>query len=143
LAGYGFIELKTHKDADRIMRNFNLQPMGQTRKIFKLNWASQTTVRDPNITSVFISELGTEVTEDMVMNTFKSIYPSVKSVKIHFDNETGMSKCYGFVRFGTSDEAQHAVHIMQGKMIGSHPIKLFLTNKNDAASRQMAPTGNN
>eukprot|EP01080_Neovahlkampfia_damariscottae_P011889 gene11889-5216_t len=142
LAGYGFIEFKTHKDAERIMKIYNLRPMGNTRKIFKLNWASQSAMRDPNITSVFICDFGTDITESMIMNTFKPVYPSVKSVKIHIDSDTGISKGYGFIRFGNSDEATHALAIMPGKMIGNYPIKLYLSSKNDA-QRQMAPTDPN
>lgn len=66
LAGYGFVEFKTHTDCQRIMRNYNGKYMGNTKKIFKLNWASLDK-KDPNVISVFISDLEPKITEQMIL----------------------------------------------------------------------------
>lgn len=66
LAGYGFVEFKTHPDCQRIMKNYNGKYMGNTKKIFKLNWATLDK-KDPNVVSLFISDLDYNVTEQQIL----------------------------------------------------------------------------
>ena len=45
-------------------------------------------------------------------------------------DESGFSKGYGFVRFGSEAEQQHALSSMSGEMgLGSKPIKTSMANR--------------
>ena len=45
-------------------------------------------------------------------------------------DESGFSKGYGFVRFGSEAEQQHALSSMSGEMgLGSKPIKTSMANQ--------------
>ena len=49
-------------------------------------------------------------------------------------DESGFSKGYGFVRFGSEAEQQHALGSMTGEMgLGSKPIKVSMANQKNRA----------
>lgn len=60
------------------------------------------------------------------------------------DPQTGVSKGYGFIRFNSQDEVNHALFHMQGQYIGKSPIKLFISSKSETlGQRQLAPNDPN
>ncbi|KAK9729352.1 hypothetical protein K7432_000393 [Basidiobolus ranarum] len=77
-----------------------------------------------NELSVFVGDIGPEVNDELLLVTFQSRYISIQSARVVMDPLTGMSKGYGFVRFGDENEQQRAMVEMQGAYCGSRPIRI-------------------
>ena len=127
--GYGFLEFNSHEEAENALKTLNGKLMPNTQnKFFKLNWASyqNKTNNNPNATefSIYVCELDTNITEDILKNYFKQIYQSVISAKIIIDPATKISKGYGFVKFSDYSEAQRAIQEMNGKQINGKTMKV-------------------
>lgn len=74
--------------------------------------------------SIFVGDLGPEVTEYVLVSLFQSRFPSCKSAKIMTDPVTGMSRGYGFVRFSDESDQQRALTEMQGVYCGNRPMRI-------------------
>jgi RNA recognition motif-containing protein len=76
--------------------------------------------------------LAYDVTDDLLQETFRAIYPSVKGAKVITDTATGRSKGYGFVDFGNANEQLRAMTEMNGMLCSSRPMRIgpAVTKKN-------------
>ncbi|XP_017780989.1 PREDICTED: RNA-binding protein 42-like [Nicrophorus vespilloides] len=72
---------------------------------------------------IFCGDLGNDVTDELLTRTFK-IYPSFMKAKVIRDKRSNKSKGYGFVSFKQPDDFTKAMREMNGKYVGSRPIKL-------------------
>uniref|UniRef100_K7G5R4 RNA-binding protein 42 n=1 Tax=Pelodiscus sinensis TaxID=13735 RepID=K7G5R4_PELSI len=86
--------------------------------------------RDPVLPSsmpddfrIFCGDLGNEVNDDILARAF-SRYPSFLKAKVIRDKRTGKTKGYGFVSFKDPNDYVRAMREMNGKYVGSRPIKL-------------------
>ncbi|KAJ3098053.1 hypothetical protein HDU97_004347 [Phlyctochytrium planicorne] len=128
-AGYCFVDFSSHASAMRLLNSVNGSLIPGTNKVFKLNWASGGGMVDrreqggPEY-SIFVGDLGAEVTDLLLMNTFQSRYSSVKAGKVVTDPSTGMSRGYGFVRFADEMDQQRAMAEMNGQYCGSRPMRI-------------------
>jgi RNA recognition motif-containing protein len=152
-SGYGFVYFTSQLAAQKVLENFNNQPIPGTTKVFKLNTAqhgmgdkigpvgtkrdfqgvSRQVVRPPrkdeDVISLFIGDLAPDVTEQYIVQTFQYYYPSVYSAKVVTDPNTGISKGYGFVYFKDEGEKNRALNEMQGFYLSYRPIRLNLATK--------------
>ena len=107
--GYGFVEFKTHKAADSILNSLNGKQIPGTTQCWRLNWATfgirdkrsivaaavdfldsdnvensppQFIVTPAEEFSVFVGDLTNEVTDMILLQTFKPSYPSARSAKV-------------------------------------------------------------
>ncbi|EAT76715.1 hypothetical protein HBI56_226690 [Parastagonospora nodorum] len=78
---------------------------------------------DPMHPRLFIGNLAGEVTDDSLHKAF-SKYPSLVKARVVRDKKSTKSKSYGFVSFSDTDDYFRAFKEMNGKYIGSHPVKL-------------------
>ncbi|OHT07618.1 hypothetical protein TRFO_24201 [Tritrichomonas foetus] len=69
-------------------------------------------------TNVFINYIPAEFTEGD-LRELCSQYGDIVCSKIMINLETGQSKCFGFVRFATLQQAQQAIRGLNGRQIGS------------------------
>jgi len=126
-AGYGFLEFASHGAAARVLDIYNGKPMPGNAggAVFRLNWAQYSeTSKSGTEFSVFVGDLAPDVSETQLQKVFMENFNSVQSVRIVMDPTTGVSKGYGFVRFGNEDEGREALISMQGVFIGSRPIRV-------------------
>ncbi|ODV80151.1 RNA-binding domain-containing protein, partial [Suhomyces tanzawaensis NRRL Y-17324] len=80
-----------------------------------------------NENSIFVGDLGAEVTESVLSQKFSEKYPSqIRQVKIMVDPSSKVSKGFGFVRFYSSEAQKRALTEMNGVTIGSRPIRVGL-----------------
>jgi RNA recognition motif-containing protein len=113
--------------AKALTYNGTLIPNSQ--RPFKLNWASGGGLQDrrddrgPEF-SIFVGDLGPEVTEYMLVSLFQVRYQSCKSAKIMADPMSGQSRGYGFVRFSEEAERDRALSEMQGVYCGNRPMRI-------------------
>ncbi|MEQ2284291.1 RNA-binding protein 42 [Ameca splendens] len=92
--------------------------------------AAGTTWEDPSLLEwesddfrIFCGDLGNEVNDDILARAF-SRYPSFLKAKVVRDKRTGKTKGYGFVSFKDPNDYVRAMREMNGKYVGSRPIKL-------------------
>ncbi|KAG0051579.1 hypothetical protein BGZ83_003552 [Gryganskiella cystojenkinii] len=131
-AGYCFVELSSPAAAAKAISTLNGVVIPGTSKVFRLNWASGGSAPPSTVTgngqefSVFVGDLSAEVTEYMLVSSFQERYMSVRSAKIMTDPTTGLSRGYGFVRFGDESEQLRSLQEMQGVYIGSRQIRISM-----------------
>ncbi|CAG8529692.1 16904_t:CDS:2 [Funneliformis mosseae] len=128
-AGYCFVDFVSNAAAVKALNTVNGTPIPGTNRLFKLNWASGGGLTDrkddrgPEF-SIFVGDLGPEVNEWMLVSVFQQRYTTCKSAKIMTDPMTGMSRGYGFVRFGEESEQQRALVEMQGAFCGNRQMRI-------------------
>jgi len=88
-----------------------------------LNW-------DTNDFRLFAGDLGNDVTDEVLTRTF-SRYPSFQMAKVVRDKRSNKTKGYGFVSFKDPADFTKAIKEMDGKYVGSRPIKLRKSNWKD------------
>ncbi|KAF9181445.1 hypothetical protein BGZ51_005437 [Haplosporangium sp. Z 767] len=129
-AGYCFVELSSPAAAAKAISTLNGVVIPGTSKMFRLNWASGGMVAagaaNGQEFSVFVGDLSPEVTEYMLLAAFQERYMSCRSAKIMTDPTTGLSRGYGFVRFGDESEQMRSLQEMQGMFCGSRPIRISM-----------------
>ena len=124
--GYGFIEFEDKETASNALKQLNGQPLPNSNKVFKLNWASYNNnknISNPNEYSIYVCDLDSSVNEETLTYFFKEKYNSVISSKIVIDPSTKISKGYGFVKFSDQKESQKALQEMNGASINGKNIK--------------------
>lgn len=72
---------------------------------------------------LFCGDLGNDVTDDILTRTF-SKYPSFLRAKVVRDKRTNKTKGFGFVSFKDPQDFTRAMKEMNGRYVGSRPIKL-------------------
>ncbi|KAJ6221557.1 hypothetical protein RDWZM_000102 [Blomia tropicalis] len=78
---------------------------------------------DPNDFRIFCGDLGNDVTDDVLTRSFNRFNSFVKA-KVVRDKRTNKSRGYGFVSFKDPQDFARAIKEMNGKYVGSRPIKL-------------------
>ncbi|XP_076869226.1 RNA-binding protein 42 [Brachyhypopomus gauderio] len=104
---------------------------GKQEKVKKcIRTAAGTSWEDSSLTEwdsddfrIFCGDLGNEVNDDILARAF-SRYPSLLKAKVVRDKRTGKTKGYGFVSFKDPNDYVRAMREMNGKYVGSRPIKL-------------------
>ncbi|KAJ3097359.1 hypothetical protein HK100_005379, partial [Physocladia obscura] len=144
-AGYCFVDFGNNTSAARQLAGLQGSMIPGTNRVFRLNWASGGGLVDrrENIGqeySIFVGDLGQEVNDIVLLNTFQVRYESVKSARVVLDPATGMSRGYGFVKFGSEIDSQRAMTEMNGQFCGSRAMRINVaTQKNKLM--QGGPTG--
>jgi RNA recognition motif-containing protein len=91
--------------------------------------------------SIFVGDLGPEVTEFVLVQLFQNKYPSTKSAKIMSDPISGMSRGYGFVRFASEEDQQKALGEMQGVYCGNRPMRISTATPKNKSGGPGGPGG--
>lgn len=78
---------------------------------------------DPSHFRLYCGNLGGEVNDESLHRAF-SAYPSIVKARVIRDKKTHKSKGFGFVSFQEPDDMLNAWRDLNGKYIGSHPVKL-------------------
>uniref|UniRef100_A0A7N0UE88 RRM domain-containing protein n=2 Tax=Kalanchoe fedtschenkoi TaxID=63787 RepID=A0A7N0UE88_KALFE len=139
LEGYGFVEFVSRAAAERVLQTFNGTLMPSVEQNFRLNWASfsagERRSDDTPEYTIFVGDLAPDVSDYVLQETFRQLYPSVKGAKVVTDKLTGRTKGYGFVKFGDESEQQRAMTEMNGQLCSSRPMRI------GAAANKNTPTG--
>ncbi|KAL3285958.1 hypothetical protein HHI36_000473 [Cryptolaemus montrouzieri] len=126
-AGYCFVHFANDEEAIDAMHKLNGKPIPGTSPVvrFRLNNASNTgrTLLDREF-SVWVGDLSPDVDDYNLYRVFSSKYNTIKTAKVILDN-SGFSKGYGFVRFGSEDEMKNSLMYMNGfSGLGTKPLKI-------------------
>ena len=85
---------------------------------------------DPNDFRIFCGDLGNDVTDEVLARTFGR-YTSFQKAKVIRDKRTNKTRGYGFVSFKDPGDFTRAMREMNGKYVGSRPIKMRKSNWKD------------
>lgn len=118
------------KDEQKWASQFSQKTVSKTDKKKRLRtaagvvWEDSTMDEwDQNDFRLFCGDLGHEVSDEVLRRAF-SRYPSLQRGKIVRDKRTGKSRGYGFISFKDPKDYMSAMREMNGKYIGSRPVKL-------------------
>lgn len=146
--GYGFIEFRSRTGAENALQTYNGTLMPSTEQNFRLNWATlgagERRNDDTPDYTIFVGDLAADVSDYILQETFKAVYPSIKGAKVVTDRTTGRSKGYGFVRFADESEQVRAMSEMNGVLCSSRPMRIgpAATKSGAAGGMQKAPYQN-
>lgn len=82
---------------------------------------------------LYVGNLSYSMRDDTLAQQFAS-YGDVSSAKVMMDRDSGRSKGFGFVEMKTADEAQAAIHGLNGKQVDGRAITVNI-------ARPMEPRG--
>ncbi|KAF6161289.1 hypothetical protein GIB67_009176 [Kingdonia uniflora] len=94
---------------------------GHTNQVFNIKVKGEQKVAK---TTIFVGDLGSDVTDAILQETFDSKFPSVKGAKVVIDATNDRSKGYGFVRFGDDNERSQALTEMNGAYCSNRPMHI-------------------
>lgn len=145
--GYGFLEFETHADAEEVLTKFADKPIPGTASKYSLRWGGGhgRTQRTYPVTvppavasdaSIFVGDLDYSVTEAQLREAFAAKYRSVLSSKLVVDVGTGLSKGFGFVKFGDVTERDRAMVEMNGHFLGDRPIRCTTATTREERDQQ-------
>jgi len=135
-AGYGFINFDSDQRAILTMHRLGgkVIPNSNPPVRFKLNHNSTRLQPGEPDTSIWVGDLSPDVDDYALYQFFAHRFQTVRCAKVVLD-ESGFSKGYGFVRFGSESEQQHALANMTGESgVGSKPIKVSMANQKSRAA---------
>eukprot|EP01103_Thecamoeba_quadrilineata_P016409 TRINITY_DN547_c0_g1_i1.p1 TRINITY_DN547_c0_g1~~TRINITY_DN547_c0_g1_i1.p1 ORF type:complete len:279 (-),score=28.57 TRINITY_DN547_c0_g1_i1:429-1265(-) len=84
-------------------------------------------------TNLFINYLPQEVTDEALRNMFLP-FGDIESCKVMLDLTTGQSRCFGFVKFRTSEQAQFAANAMNGHKLKNKTLVVKPANATNQSS---------
>ncbi|KAG2342561.1 hypothetical protein BDR05DRAFT_964184 [Suillus weaverae] len=76
---------------------------------------------------IYVGNLSWNTTDDTLRNAFSSYGPVLDSIVMR-DRDTGRSRGFGFVTYGTTEEADHAIANMNEQELDGRRIKVNLAN---------------
>ena len=124
---YGFIHFDSDTAAMMVMHKLNnkIIPHSQPPVRFQLKHASAnksgTQFREGQY-SIWVSELPTDITEEIFKKTFSTRFESLKTAKIFHGKD---HKVYGFVRFtDLNDQRDALIHMNGFRGLGKKPIRV-------------------
>lgn len=83
---------------------------------------SKISLKEPTTFNIFVGDIGQDISDEMLSAVF-DMYPTFKNARVMFDLNTNKSKGYGFVTFGSREEAQQAIDEMNGVKLGKRNIR--------------------
>ncbi|KAH8915846.1 RNA-binding domain-containing protein, partial [Atractiella rhizophila] len=80
---------------------------------------------DPSHFRLFVGDLANDVSDDLLRNAFGAQrYPSFVKAKVVRDKSTNKSRGFGFVSYTDPEDFMKAWKEMDGKYVGSRPVKI-------------------
>lgn len=117
--GYGFVHFESEDAAQRAIEKVNGMMLAE-KKVFVGRFKSRNDrmrefgERAKQFTNLFVKNLPDAWNDQALEDAFKE-FGEILSHKVAVDEQTGQSKCYGFVSFKEHDQAETACEVMNGK----------------------------
>lgn len=89
---------------------------------------------------LYVGNLPYQTTVDELRNFFAGA-GSVTDVAIITDRETGRSKGFGFVEFGSNEEADRAIAMFNGAQLGNRKLRVDRAQPRDKSARATGGRG--
>ena len=117
---YGFVEFRSEDDAEYAMKIMNMIKV--YGKPIKVNKASQDKLQTDVGANIFIGNLDPDVDEKLLYDTFSAFGGITLTPKIMRDQDTGVSKGFGFVCFDSFEASDMAIDCMNGQYLANRAI---------------------
>lgn len=78
---------------------------------------------DNSVINIFVGNLDFGVTEDELRAAF-CVFGSVQTVTIVLDRDTGRTRGFAFVEMVNSEQAENAIHSLNGTLVNGRPIRV-------------------
>lgn len=129
-ANYAFVEYFQSHDANIALQTLNGKQI--ENNVVKINWAFQSQQASPDEATfnLFVGDLNVDVDDETLRNAFKE-FPTYLQGHVMWDMQTGGSRGYGFVSFGSQEEAQKAMDAMQGHELNGRPLRINWASKRE------------
>ena len=133
--GYGFIELGAAADADYAIKIMSMIKL--FNKPLRVSYSSQSgSSADENVgANLFIGNLDAEVDEKLLYDTFSAFGKLISTPKIMREEDTGASRGFGFVSFGSFQASDMANEVMNGQFLCNRQISIQYAIKKDSGER--------
>lgn len=117
-----------------------LYDIANTIHRFRMNWgAGGRRIETAEDYSIFVGDLASDVTDELLLSTFASRFSTVRNAKVVTDPLTRMPKGFGFVRFSSKEDAEQALQKMNGVYCSSRPMRVSVaTDRNSTRARNDA-----
>eukprot|EP00916_Digyalum_oweni_P010622 GHVL01017740.1.p1 GENE.GHVL01017740.1~~GHVL01017740.1.p1 ORF type:complete len:613 (-),score=199.20 GHVL01017740.1:14-1852(-) len=137
-AGYGFLDFSTALDARRALENHSGLRLAKSGVSLDLSWATTSTAAHIDSYQMYVGNLPSSVTDGELFSFCKNYNDEVSNAKVIIDQQTGLHRGYGFVRFATIDAAFQTVEEMQKEELDLHGSRILIreTHKTTARERE-------
>lgn len=128
--GYGFVQFESEESANAAIEKLNGSSVGG-KHMFVGKFVKKSDrilpSTDPKYTNLYVKNLDTDVTEEVLKDTFTE-FGKVLSLVISKD-DNGNSRGFGFVNFESPDDAMQAREAMNGSQLGSKVLYVARAQK--------------
>jgi polyadenylate-binding protein len=132
--GYAYVNFHSPNDAERALDTLNNNNL-RGRPI-RVMWSQRDpSVRKSGVGNIFIKNLDKSIDHKALYDTF-SDFGNILSCKVALD-EKGVSKGYGFVHYETQKNADDAIAKVNGCVIGSSPVPVYVGKFISKKERQL------
>uniref|UniRef100_A0A3B5BAB7 Polyadenylate-binding protein n=1 Tax=Stegastes partitus TaxID=144197 RepID=A0A3B5BAB7_9TELE len=138
--GYGFVHFETQEAANRAIETMNGMLLND-KKVFVGHFKSrkeremESGNKASTFTNVYIKNFGEDCTDEKLKDTF-SAFGRTLSVRVMKDDK-GRSRGFGFVNYGSHEDAQKAVDEMSGKEIDGKIIYVGRAQKRQERQEEL------
>ena len=132
--GFGFVEFRGPEDADYAITLLNMIKLNG--KPLRVNKSSQDKGGLEVGANLFVGNLAEEVDEKLLYDTFSAFGAILREPKIMRDPDTGNSRGFGFVNFGSFEASDAAAEAMNGQFICNRPINVTYALKKDSSGER-------
>lgn len=135
--GYAFVTMASGEEAQAVIDKFNSKELsGRTIGVEYARRLKKPRPQPPPVVleketrhKLYVSNLQWKVRSSHLREFFSADFSPV-SVRVVFESASGRSAGYGFVSFGTREEAEAALSALDEKELMGRPVRLKFSEKN-------------
>ncbi|PWN44534.1 RNA-binding domain-containing protein [Ceraceosorus guamensis] len=86
---------------------------------------------------IFVGDLSKNINDSALRSAFAS-FPTLIDARVMWDTSSGKSRGYGFVTFHSRAEAEQAIAVMNGEVLGARPVRVNWATVKKPASESAA-----
>jgi len=121
--GYAYVNFHRVEDAERALEIMNFKVIGD--RPCRIMWSQRNPeIRRSGKGNIFVKNLPLSMDHEALRDTFIR-FGTILSCKVSI-NAMGQSRGYGFVHFQDEAHAAKAVQEVNGKVLGDHPIPVYV-----------------
>ncbi|XP_073317035.1 polyadenylate-binding protein 6-like [Primulina huaijiensis] len=134
--GYGFVQFGSEDSAKAALDAVHgTMQDGKKLCVSKFVRKSERNNAEPVFTNLYVKNLDEDITNDLLKNKF-SAFGNICSAVVMKD-EKGKSKGFGFVNFGSHEEAKKAMEALNGELFGSKNLFVGRAQKKDERAEML------
>lgn len=139
--GYAFVTMASGDEVQAVIDKFDSTEFsGRTIRVEYARTSKKPRPQPPAAVPIkdtqyklYVSNLQWKVRSNHLREFFSANFNPVSS-RVIFESPSGRAAGYGFVRFGTREEAEAAITALDGKQLMGRPVRLKLSDRNTEES---------